>query len=276
MIKLEVNNINIEEILLSGACFRVIKESDGSITNILKDRVVNLKQDGNIIYIKSSNYDNLENVIKEYFDLNRDYDLIRKDLIDKNSSIKDMVLSCKNYRILNQDPFEMGISYIISQCNNVTRISNTVNKIAIKYGEKVTFENKDYYLFPSYERLKNITINDLQEFRLGYRDTAIINYLNKYESLNIDNLNTQDALKELMSIKGIGLKVASCILLFGYKRLDVFPIDTWVKKYMSETYNIKSNEKAIKEFASIYFSPYEGLVIQYMFHTQRNTNNTFD
>ena len=73
-----------------------------------------------------------------------------------------------------------------------------------------------------------------------------------------------------MSIKGIGLKVASCILLFGYKRLDVFPIDTWVKQYMSKTYNIKEDIKEIEEYARKYFSPYSGLIIQYMFHVERN------
>ena len=270
MIKIKVDNINIDEILFSGACFRTIKEKDGSITNILKDRVINLKQEGNIIYIKSSNYNNIENIIKEYFDLNRDYNFINNELIKKNSKMKEMIDECINYRILNQDPFEMGISYILSQSNNVKRISNMINNISVKYGEKVTFEDKDYYLFPTYEKLKNIKIDDLKEFKLGFRDKYIINYLDKYKSLNIEKLKTEDALKELMSIKGIGLKVASCILLFGYKRLDVFPIDTWVKKYMSQKYNIEPNEKVIKKFALENFYPYSGLVIQYMFHTQRN------
>ena len=270
MISIKVDDINIEEILLSGACFRVKKEEDGSITNILKDRVVNLKQEGNIINIKSSNYDNIENIIKDYFDLNRNYKIINNELIKKNSSLKETINKCKNYRILNQDPFEMGISYILSQSNNVKRISNMVNNISIKYGEKIIFDNKEYYLFPTYEKLKNIKIDDLKEFKLGFRDKYIIDYINKYESLNIDKLNTKEALNELMRIKGIGLKVASCILLFGYKRLDVFPIDTWVKKYMSENYNIRPNEKDIMKYAQDHFDPYSGLVIQYMFHSQRN------
>ena len=140
MIKLEVENIDIKEVLFSGACFRSTLENDGSITNILKDRVINLKQEGNTIYIKSSNYENIENTIKEYFDLNRDYDSINNELVKNNNSIKDMINECKNYRILNQDPFEMGISYIISQSNNVKRISGIINNIAKEYGEKVLFE----------------------------------------------------------------------------------------------------------------------------------------
>lgn len=274
MIKIEVKNINIEEILFSGACFRVIKENDGSITNILKDRVINLKQDKNIIYVKSSNYDNLENIIYDYFDLNRDYDYINKDIIKRNNSLKNIVNKCINYRILNQDPFEMGISYIISQSNNVKRISNIINNISNKYGKKIIFEDKEYHLFPTYDELKNITIEDLSEFKLGYRDKYIIDYIKNYKKINIDNSNDETAINVLTSINGIGLKVASCVLLFGYKRLNVFPIDTWVKKYMASNFNIKPNERDIKKYAIEHFSPYSGLIIQYLFHIERNKNNT--
>ena len=269
--KIEVNNLNVEEVLFSGECFRAIKESDGSITNILKDRVINIKQDGNTLIVESSNYDNLKEVIYDYFDLNRDYNEINNTLIKNNKNIKSMVDKCKNYRILNQDSFEMGISYIISQNNNVKRISKSVNEISKKYGKKVIFKNKEYYLFPTYEELKNATSEEFRNFGVGFRDKYIVNYLNNYENLkDLNNLSTKDALKELMKIKGIGLKVASCILLFGYRRLDVFPIDTWVKQYMVENYNIKNNQKDIENFARDKFGEYSGLVIQYMFHSQRN------
>ena len=87
---------------------------------------------------------------------------------------------------------------------------------------------------------------------------------------DISLLNTNDALDELMKVKGIGMKVASCILLFGYSRFDVFPIDTWVKHFIAEKYNIKDNQKIISKFASEKFGKYSGLAIQYMFHSQRN------
>lgn len=268
---IEINNINIKEILFSGACFRCILESDGSITNILKDRVVNLKQDGNKIYVKSSNMNNIKEVLYEYFDLNRDYDSINKELILNNPNIKDMVNSCKTYRILNQDPFEMCISYIISQNNNVKRISNSINLLCERYGKKINFNNKDYYLFPDYNTLKDLNVEDFRSLGVGFRDKYLKAYLEAYSELNdINQLNTSDALKELMKVKGIGLKVASCILLFGFKRLDVFPIDTWVKQYMVNHYNIKDDMKYIKEYALNHYGKYSGLVIQYMFHYERN------
>ena len=269
--KINVGTLNIESILFSGACFRSEKEEDGSITNILKDRVVNIKQDGEYIYVKSSNNDNLENIIKEYFDLNRDYNYINKELIKKNPSIKDMVLSCEDYRILNQDSFEMCISYIISQNNNVKRIKKSVNELSKRYGKKIIFNDKEYYLFPEYDDLKDLSIEDFRNLGIGFRDKYIKDYLDKYKSLkDINLLSTEEGLKELMSVKGIGLKVASCILLFGYKRLDVFPIDTWVKKYFHNNFNVKEDQREIEKFAKEKFGKYSGLVIQYMFHYERN------
>ena len=268
---IKVNNIDIKSILLSGACFRVIEEQDGSLTNILSDRVINLKQDGNNIIVDSSNMNNIQEVINNYFDLKEDYNKINNYLKDNCPDLIDTINKCNKYRIPNQNKFEMGISYIISQNNNVKRISKSIDELSMKYGEKVIFNNKEYYLFPKYEVLKDLNNEDFREFGVGFRDKYIVNYLKEYPNLkDLDNLSTKDALDKLMSIKGIGLKVASCILLFGYHRFDVFPIDTWVKQYMSENYNIKDNVKEIEKYAKKHFGEYSGLVIQYMFHSQRN------
>ena len=133
----------------------------------------------------------------------------------------------------------MCISYIISQNNNVKRISASINKLCELYGQKVYFNGKVYFLFPTYEKLKELKADDLAELKIGFRDKYIIDFLNKYESFNdLDNLSTPDAFNKLLTVKGIGPKVASCILLFGYKRLDVFPIDTWVKQFVSSMVNI--------------------------------------
>lgn len=264
-------NIDLKGTLLSGSCFRAIEEDDGSFTNILSDRVVNLKQDGNKLIIKSSNMNNIENIIKEYLDLGTDYESINKELIKMNPNLKSMIDKCNGYKILNQNSFEMFISYIISQNNNVKRISKTIESISYDYGEKILFDGKEYYLFPKYEVLKNLKEEDFRKYGVGFRDKYLVDFLNKYKTLNdIDKLSTEDALKKLMTVKGIGLKVASCILLFGYKRMDVFPIDTWVKHYISSNYNIKNDIKEIEKFSKKSFGKYSGLVIQYMFHVERN------
>lgn len=270
--EIEVKDFDLKSTILSGACFRVIEETDGSFTNILKDRVINIKQINNELIVTSSKKDNLEEIIKEYFDLNRDYSIINQELINNDKNMIEVISKCKGYKILNQEPFEMCISYIISQNNNVKRISNSINDISNKYGKKIIFNNKEYHLFPRYDDMKNISIEELRNFKVGFRAEYIKDFLDKYETLkDINSLNTNDALNELMTIKGIGIKVASCILLFGYKRLDTFPIDTWVKKSISELYNIKNDQKTIEKFAKNTYKEYSGLAIQYLFHSKRNT-----
>ncbi len=267
-----VKDFDLKSTILSGSCFRVIEESDGSFTNILKDRIINIKQEKNKLIVTSSDNDNLETVIKEYFDLNRDYEIINQQLINNDSKMIEILSKCKGYKIINQDPFELCISYIISQNNNVKRISKSILDISNKYGKTIIFNNKEYHLFPTYESIKNISIEELRNFKVGFRAKYIRDFLDKYENLkNINILNTKEATAELMKIKGIGLKVASCILLFGYKRLDTYPIDTWVKKSISEIYNIKNDQKTIEKFAENTYKEYSGIAIQYLFHSKRNT-----
>lgn len=275
---LEIKNcdINLHDTITCGQCFRFFEEKDNSYTMILSDRVINIKQKGSSLYVESNNNDNLENVIKNYFDLDRDYDAINKIIINRDDTIKKCVENSKGLKILNQEPFEMLISYIISQNNKVSRISNSINFISEKYGKKITFKNKVYYLFPKYNELQNIDENILRASKIGFRDKYIINALKRIEDGKLDiqkiyNMNTNDALEYLMKVKGIGPKVASCILLFGYSRLDVFPIDTWVKKAIEYLYDdIPANQKKITEFAHNKYGDYCGLALQYMFHYMRN------
>lgn len=269
--KIKVNDFNLRDTILSGACFRVTEENDGSFTNILNDRIINIKQEENYLLIKSSNMNNIKEIIFDYFDLNRNYNKINNLLIKNDIKMKNIINKCIGYRIINQDPFEMCISYIISQNNNVKRISKSIEELSKKYGTKINYNNKDYYLFPNYKQLKNLKLEDFTNLKVGFRDKYLYDFINKYEELiDINILSTPDALKELMKVKGIGLKVASCILLFGYKRLDTFPIDTWVKQSISENYNIKNDQKSIMNFAKEKYKEYSGLAIQYMFHSQRN------
>ena len=268
------SDINLYDTLMSGQAFRITLEEDNSFTVILSDRVINVKKEEDYIVINSNNLDNLELVVRYYFDLDRDYKVINEE-ISKNDIFKNNIDLCNGYKVLKQNPFEMYISYIISQNNNVKRITNSVNKISELYGKKVIFNGKEYYLFPNFEELKNITLEDLKLAGVGFRDTYIINAINKLKEEpmfleKIDFLSTEEALKELMSIKGIGLKVASCILMFGYSRFDTFPVDTWVKKYVNENFNIKSDIKTISKFMKDNFKDYSGLAVQYLYHINRN------
>ena len=122
------------------------------------------------------------------------------------------------------------------------------------------------FLFENYEYLKN-DFNSYIGSKRKFISNDILFCVNTVDLESINNMDSTTALKYLKSYKGIGTKVASCILLFAYQRFDVFPIDTWVKKHMNET-----NEKKIKEYTSKKYKEYSGLVIQYMFNYERNAN----
>lgn len=179
--------------------------------------------------------------------------------------------------MIRQDPFETLIEYIISANNGVPNITSALNNIAKKYGKKVLFNKKEYYLFPSYKDLKDVTKEDFRECKVGFRDKYLESIIYKLNNniINLDDFNKLDsneAMDKLMKNNGIGPKVASCILLFAYQRYDVFPVDTWVKKIMESNYNI-IGEKNIREFASKTYGKYSALAIQYLFNYSRNKNN---
>ena len=272
MLKIK-NNFYLKSTITCGQIFRFFEENN-SFTIIIKDRVINLKEDGDFITIESSNEKNLEEVINNYFDLNRNYEKIENEIIKKDKKIRDAVIFSKGLRMIHQDPFETLISYIISQNNRVPSIANSLNLLSLNYGEKVIFKNKEYYLFPSLESLSKLSIEDFRNCKVGFRDKylyEIIECLNnkKLELDKIYDMPGDEALKYLVEFKGIGMKVASCILLFAYQKFDVYPADTWVKKFMKEDYNIEG-EKNIREFTYNTYKEYSGLAIQYMFNYKRN------
>ncbi len=275
MIKVFCGDMNLSETLLSGQCFRICELEDGSFDVILSDRVINVFQRGSYLFVNSNNYDDLENVVINYFDLNRNYSEIINNLKMNNLDFSDVLDKCSSYRILRQDPLEMLFSYIISQNNNVKRIMGSIELFCKLYGNVVNFRDKEYYLFPTYDRIINLKLEDLQVLKIGFRDKYILSAIeflerNKDFVIVTNNMSTFDALNYLTQIKGVGMKVASCILLFGFARFDTFPIDTWVIKFVKNFYGFDGNSIQIKEFLENKFSENIGLCIQYMFHYNRN------
>lgn len=278
MIKIELkNNFNLDSTVTCGQIFRYYKLEDNSYDIILKDRVINVYKKDNYIIASSNNEDDLEIVVRNYFDLDNDYENINKYLLEKDSLLKDAIMFSCGLMMIRQDPFETLIEYIISANNGVPNITSSLNNIAKRYGKKVLFNKKEYYLFPSYKDLKDVTKEDFRECKVGFRDKYLESIIYKLNNniINLDDFNKLDsneAMDKLMKNNGIGPKVASCILLFAYQRYDVFPVDTWVKKIMESNYNI-IGEKNIREFASKTYGKYSALAIQYLFNYSRNKNN---
>ena len=183
-------------------------------------------------------------------------------------------------RLLNQDLWETIISFIISANNNIPRIKGIIDRISKTYGEKIVWEGKEYYTFPTPKQLSKATIEDLRKLGLGFRDVRV------YETTKIINAkkvdleklhkeeNTQHVREILLTLPGVGPKVADCVLLFStLKRFEAFPIDVWVNRVMNELYihgdENKINKKQIEKVANEKFGDLAGLAQQYLFYWRR-------
>lgn len=275
-LKIDVKCFNLKYTLECGQCFRWKKIDEDYYVGVIKDRVIKIKQNKDTLYIISSNMDNLEDVVRHYFNLDLDYTSIEKRISIVDDNVKKAVKNTSGLRFLKQDFFETLISYIISANNNIPRISKSVNEISRRYGKEVELEGEKYYLFPTPEELKNVTIEEYRECGVGFRDKYIYNTVAKINNKEIDldelfKMDTQNLKKELLSLMGVGPKVADCILLFSCSRLEVFPVDTWVEKIMTKLYfnNKEASKKQIQDYAKNNFKNDAGIIQQHLFYNIR-------
>lgn len=275
MIKIKIEKpFKLSDTITCGQIFRFFVQENGSYDVILKDRVINVFMEDGFLCVSSNNENDLENVVKNYFDLDNDYSVINSFLESKDNKLIPAIKFSDGLMMIRQDPFETIIEYIISSNNGVPQIANALNNIATRYGKKVNFNDKEYYLFPTCKDLKDVTEEELRACKVGFRDKYIKRMIDKINNNDIDlnefyGLETNEALNKLMENAGIGPKVASCILLFAYQKYDVFPIDTWVKKVMKKDYAIEG-EKNIRNFAIKTYGKYSAIAIQYLFNYGRN------
>ena len=232
------------------------------------------------VYVEELKQKEFEEKIKKYFDLDRDYKEIKKELAKVDENLKNSIEYGSGIRILNQDLFETIISFIISANNNIPRIKGIIERICKNYGEEIEFRGKTYYSFPTPEELSKASVQDFRSLGLGFRDVRVYNTTQKIAKgeFNIEKLyglSTEDAANELLTLDGVGPKVCDCILLFSdLKRFDVFPIDVWVRRVMNELYiheedEKKVNKKDIKKLADEKFGSLEGIAQQYLFYWKR-------
>ena len=276
MTKLELVDLpdfELAHIFECGQCFRWKKIRNDTYIGVVKDGVISIQKKKKNFYIESNIH---EKKIREYLDLDTDYSKIKKMLCQEDNYLKIASEYGFGIRILNQDPWEILISVIISAANNIPRISKTIENIAKKYGKEMHFKQNTYHLFPTPEELSKASVQDLRNLNLGFRDkyvyTATQMVLKGELKLDrIKYLPYQEAKKELMKVPGVGEKVADCILLFSMQKKEAFPVDTWIKKVMSELYVDSVNTKKIVTYAERKFGKYAGIAQQYLFYWKRET-----
>ena len=266
--------------LESGQSFRWNKQYfNGSLyyEGVIHDKIVHLSQDQESILLESSgDHVSIKKLIIDYLRLDENLDEVYK-YISKDIYIKSAINKYRGMKILRQDPWECLISFICSSNSNIKRISKNIEDISIEFGNKITFNGKDRYSFPSAITLSNTTEQKLRNLGLGFRapyvlETAKVIASNQINLKNLRDLNYQDALDNLIKLPGVGDKVANCILLFSLDQNEAFPVDVWIQRVLKEKYfNIKDKTNIIKVRlkAQKYFSNYAGYAIQYLFHNRR-------
>ena len=280
--KVKSDIFELADVFECGQCFRWNKEENGSYTGVFHKNVINVEKNGDVITFKGVCEGNIEKVCTQYFDLERDYSKIRNELSKIDDNLKNSIEYGKGIRILNQDLWETIISFIISANNNIPRIKLIIDRLSKSYGQKIEWDGKEYYTFPTAEELRNVKVEDFRKLGLGFRDIRLYEttkmVLNKEVDLdNLKNMSTEKAREELLKLSGVGPKVADCILLFSdLKRFDVFPIDVWVRRVMNELYIKKEDEtkvtkKEIQAIADSKFGNLQGLAQQYLFYWKRET-----
>ena len=274
-------SFELKDIFECGQCFRWNKEEDGSYTGVFGRNVLNVKKEENQIIFQGICEENIEKTVQNYFDLNRNYEEIKQKLSMIDENMQMSIQYGKGIRILNQDLWETIISFIISANNNIPRIKGIIERISEKYGKEIIWKNKKYYTFPTAEELKNVSVEDYRKLGLGFRDIRLYETTQMILNKEVDlekmhkNPNTYEVRDQLLKLSGVGPKVADCILLFSnLKRLEVFPIDVWVRRVMNELYiknpdETKVNKKEIEKMAKEKFGNLEGLAQQYLFYWKR-------
>ncbi len=280
----EVGNLDsfeLRDIFDCGQCFRWNEQEDGSYTGVFKGNVLNVKKEGNKVTFKGICNGDIKEVVEDYFDLNRDYKKIKEYLSKIDDNMKKSVEYGKGIRILNQDLWETIISFIISANNNIPRIKGIIERLSKNYGEEIEYNGEKYYTFPTAEELKDVSVEKYRELGLGFRDIRLYETTKMILNGEVDidnlrnNLNTMEVRNKLLTLSGVGPKVADCILLFSdLKRFEVFPIDVWVRRVMNDLYiknedETKVNKKQIEKIAKEKFGNLAGLAQQYLFYWRR-------
>ena len=263
---------NIEDTLRCGQTFRFFPYKKGYIV-ISLDKVCYAYNENGKAYIETD----FPNYFYNYFDLGVDYSKIVNSALSYNISVLTKAVTLgKGIRILRQDSVETLYHFIISQNNNIPRIQSSIEKLSTLYGQKILSPFGEFYAFPTIETLNNLTISDFLAVGLGYRaeylktlSSDII--LNKINVENLKTLSATDLYNALISIKGVGDKVANCVTLFGFYKTKSFPVDTWIEKiYKTDFVGVLTNRKKITEYFISLFGDNAGYFQQYLFHYKRN------
>lgn len=274
-----VNDFTLSQILECGQCFHFDKLDEEVYEVVAFGRAVKMEQTDKVLRIYGSSMEDYEGIWKLYLDMDNDYGLIKQSVIKADGALKTAVDEKSGIRILNQDFFETLISFIVSQNKSIPQIKQCVKNISHRFGDEVIgYNGEAFYVFPDVQRLHDATEEELRECKVGFRAPYIKNateavYSGAVTKEKLDELDIVQARELLMTIKGVGEKVANCVLLFGLGRREAFPVDVWMKRIMEQMYfdGKDTKKQDIEAFAVNKFGDLGGYAQQYLFDYARTT-----
>ncbi len=265
-----------------GQCFRWerIENSKHKVEyiGVALGELISVAQDGNELIIYNATKEDFEAKWRHYFALDEDYEAIDKELLENcdNPIFEKALTEGKGIRILHQEPWEAVCSFIISQNNNIPRIKKIIEALSSSLGSPIDSCMMDchgangrmFYTFPTAKSIFFSGEDYIFSLKTGFRAKYIIDASQKWMTgeINEEELKSieklEDAVSYLCKVKGIGLKVASCALLYGFERHDPFPVDVWMKRVLDKYFE--------KDFSPAAFGRYAGIAQQYLFDYERN------
>ena len=307
-----VTDFNLRETLECGQCFNFVRTDEGTDSSFCAYRII---AGGRVLRISEKRFEedkdnsstdnghtedntgtcelilhdtsieDYEQFWKHYFDLDTDYSLIKKKIVEECPELEEIIRENPGIRLLNQEFFETLISFIISQNKQIPQIKAVVRNLSELAGKRIDLTSDRMHfgdepdangqghisLFPSVEEMNRLTEDDIRACKAGFRAPYIMDAVSKAYSGEItaesfEGLSTDEARNKLMTIKGVGEKVANCVLLYSLGRREAFPVDVWMKRIMEELYFHKdTDKKVIESFACEKFGKYAGYAQQYLF-----------
>ena len=247
----DLTQFDIVSILHSGQVFRYFQAANGWLVlsgkhwaeiQVLPEQVEIICDDSAYFY--------------QYFDLDTNYQSIKSEL--NFPKLRNAIQIGGRIRILRADFIETVVSFIISANNNIKRFTKTINQLCCQFGSPIA---NGQFAFPTLSQLTQLTVTDFQNLGCGYRAPYLVKAIQQLQTLDsqvLSSLPTASLRQTLIALAGVGPKVAACIMLFAFHRLEVVPVDTWIKKTLAQL--------STDEQATILSGPYAGVAQQYIFY----------
>jgi len=277
---LPVLNFNLGHTLECGQAFRWerylhAKGFDAGVYyGVIGRALVKVRYDNPHLILESDTALNKKE-ISEYFGLNDDLKQILGE-IDVDKNIHKAIVKFRGLRILKQEPWECLASYILSINNNIPRIKILIERLSELFGSKLSLDGIKRHTFPKPDKIANADLKTLKGLKLGFRARFLKNAARKiahkkFDLADLKDLSYDEAKERLISLEGVGEKVADCALLFSFKKYEAFPVDVWIKRYMESTYfnGKKVSANRVGEFARQHFGRYAGYAQEYLYHYVR-------